>query len=81
MIYKYTVAEGDALVDKLQKITYEAKFEQAPDGGSICKVTSTYYTEGDFILNEAELKAGKERILAMYKAVEAYLIQNPDAYA
>lgn len=72
--------EGDALVENLEKITYEVKFEKAADGGAISKVTSTYYTVGDFKLNEDEIKAGKERVLGMYKAVEAYLIQNPDAY-
>ncbi|XP_059298115.1 major strawberry allergen Fra a 1-2-like [Lycium ferocissimum] len=70
-----------AIRKKLEKITYEVKFEQSPDGGSISKVTSTYYTEGDFKLKEEEIKAGKEKVLGMYKAVEAYLLQNPDAYA
>ncbi|KAL3506002.1 hypothetical protein ACH5RR_031384 [Cinchona calisaya] len=81
LTYNYTLVEGDALVEKLEKITYEIKFEKGPDGGSISKVTSKYYTEGDFKLNEEEVKAGKERVLAMYKAVEAYLLQNPEAYA
>ncbi|PIM98037.1 hypothetical protein CDL12_29486 [Handroanthus impetiginosus] len=80
LTYGYTLIEGDALVDKLEKITYEVKFEESGDGGSISKVTSKYYTVGDFTLKEEEVKAGKERVLAMYKAVEAFLIQNPDAY-
>ncbi|KAK6146009.1 hypothetical protein DH2020_019878 [Rehmannia glutinosa] len=78
--YGYTLIEGDSLVDKLGKITYEVKFEESADGGSISKVTSKYFTVGDFSLKEEEVKAGKERVLAMYKAVEAFLIQNPDAY-
>ena len=80
LTYNYTLIEGDALVDKLEKITYEVKFEQSPDGGSFSKVTRKYYTKGDFKLNEEEIKAGKEKVLAMYKAVEAYLLQNPNAY-
>ncbi|KAJ8538392.1 hypothetical protein K7X08_014932 [Anisodus acutangulus] len=44
--YKYTLIEGEALIDKLEEITYEVKFEQSADGGSISKVTSEYYTEG-----------------------------------
>ncbi|KAL0302813.1 UNVERIFIED_CONTAM: Major allergen Pru ar 1 [Sesamum angustifolium] len=78
--YGYTLIEGDSLGANLEKITYEVKFEQSADGGSISKVTSKYYTVGDFTLKEDEVKAGKERVLAMYKAVEAFLIQNPDAY-
>ncbi|XP_022760627.1 major allergen Pru ar 1-like [Durio zibethinus] len=79
--YKYSLIEGDGLMDKLDKITYEAKFEPTADGGSKNKMTSTYYTKGDFVLTEEEIKAGKEKALAMYKIVEGYLIQNPDAYA
>ncbi|CAN4086458.1 unnamed protein product [Withania somnifera] len=60
--YKYTLNEGDGLVDKLEKITYDVKFEQSADGSSISKVTSSYYTEGDFKLKEEETKAGKEKV-------------------
>lgn len=80
LTYSYSLVEGDALAEKLEKITYEVKFEESSDGGSISKVTSKYYTAGDFTLKEEEVKAGKERVIGMYKAVEAYLIQNPDAY-
>ncbi|XP_042058261.1 major allergen Pru ar 1-like [Salvia splendens] len=80
LTYCYTLVEGDALAEKLEKITYEVKFEESGNGGSISKVTSKYYTAGDFTLKEEEVKAGKERVLGMYKAVEAFLIQNPDAY-
>ncbi|KAG5618721.1 hypothetical protein H5410_018545, partial [Solanum commersonii] len=66
--YKYTMIEGDGLVDNLEKITYDVKFEQSADGGSISKVTSSYYTVGDFKLKEEEIKAGKEKVLAMFKA-------------
>lgn len=51
------------------------------DGGTISKVRSKYYKVDSFTLKEGEVKDGKEWVLAMYKAVEGYLIQNPDAYA
>ncbi|KAL3507781.1 hypothetical protein ACH5RR_033163 [Cinchona calisaya] len=79
--YKYTLIEGGALTDNLEKITYEVKFEATPEGGSVSKVTSKYYTKGDFSLKEEDIKAGKERVLGMYKVVEAYLLKNPDSYA
>lgn len=78
--YKYTLLEGDALVENLEKITYEVKFESSASGGTISKVTSKYYTKGDFMLKEEDIKAGKDKVLMMYKVVEAYLLQNPDAY-
>ncbi|KAK1591164.1 hypothetical protein Q3G72_003241 [Acer saccharum] len=79
--YKYSLIEGDGVMDKIEKITYEVKFETTPDGGSKNKMTSTYYTKGDFALTEREIKEGKEKSLGMYKVVEGYLLQNPDAYA
>ncbi|KAM3380574.1 major allergen Pru ar 1 [Capsicum galapagoense] len=79
--YKYTLIEGEGLVDNLEKITYDVRFEQTAYGGSISKVTSSYYTVGDFKVKDEEIKAGKEKVLAMFKAVEAYLLQNPEAYA
>ncbi|XP_073037576.1 major allergen Pru ar 1-like [Primulina eburnea] len=79
--YCYTVIEGDTLMDNLDKITHEIKLEAAPDGGTFSKVTSTYYTKVDFSLTEKEIKPGKEKVLGVYKAVKAYLIQNPSAYA
>ncbi|XP_030474586.1 major allergen Pru ar 1-like [Syzygium oleosum] len=76
--YKYTIID---LEEKFESIAYEVKFEPTPDGGSKNKMTSTYYTKGDVELAEEDIKAGKERALGMYKVAEAYLIQNPDAYA
>ncbi|KAJ0092885.1 hypothetical protein Patl1_24969 [Pistacia atlantica] len=78
--YKYSLIEGDGLMNKLDKITYDVKFEPTPDGGSKNKMSSTYYTKGDIVLTEDEIKEGKEKALGMYKIVEAYLLQNPDAY-
>ena len=40
-----------------------------------------YFTKGDIELKEEEIKAGKEKALAMYKLGEDYLIQNSNAYA
>ncbi|KAK8333291.1 hypothetical protein E1A91_A10G184300v1 [Gossypium mustelinum] len=79
--FKYSLIEGDGMMDKLENITYEVKLESTADGGSINKMTSTYHTKGDFVLTEEEIRAGKEKVLAMYKVGEAYLLQNPDAYA
>ncbi|OMO58399.1 hypothetical protein COLO4_34685 [Corchorus olitorius] len=77
--YSYTVFEGDALMNTLEKICNEIKIEATSDGGSICKSKSTYYTIGDIEIKEEEIKAGKEKASGMFKAIEAYLLANPDA--
>ncbi|XP_022761241.1 major allergen Pru av 1-like [Durio zibethinus] len=79
-VYSYSIIEGDALMNTLEKITYETKLEPSAGGGSVCKTTSKYYTIGDFELKEEGIKAGKEKASEMFKAIEAYLLANPDAY-
>lgn len=79
--YKYSLIEGVALLDKLEKITVDVKFEPTADGGSTNKMTSTYYTKGDAVITDEEMKQGAEKALGMYKVVEGYLLKNPDAYA
>lgn len=80
-VYNYSVIEGDALTDNLEYISYEVKFEPTIEGGSKNTMASKYHTKGDIELKEEEIKAGKEKALVMYKVVEGYLLQNPDAYA
>lgn len=76
--YKHTMIN---LMDKFESIAYEVKFEPTPNGTSKNKMTNTYYTKGNVVLKEKDIKAGKERALGMYKVAETYLLQNPNAYA
>ncbi|KAK2970444.1 hypothetical protein RJ640_015540 [Escallonia rubra] len=78
--YSYTVMEGDALMEELESIIYHIKIVPTADGGSICKNRSIYHTKGDAQIAEDKIKAGKEKALNIFKAVEAYLHANPDAY-
>uniref|UniRef100_A0A2N9EZS2 Bet v I/Major latex protein domain-containing protein n=1 Tax=Fagus sylvatica TaxID=28930 RepID=A0A2N9EZS2_FAGSY len=78
--YAYTLIEGDAISETLEKISYEIKLVASPDGGSILKSTSKYHTKGDHEIKEDQIKAGKEKAGGLFKAVEAYLLANPDAY-
>lgn len=81
MIYKYTLIEGDALMDKIEYISYEISFEASPDGGCKSKNVSEYHTKPGVEIKEEEIKDGKEKAAAVFKAVEAYLLANPDAWA
>ncbi|KAD5803179.1 hypothetical protein R6Q59_024564 [Mikania micrantha] len=80
LTYKYTLIEGEGISDKIEKVSYDIKFDGSADGGTISKMITTIYTCGDFEIKEEELKAGKEKVLGLYKVVEAYLINNPQAY-
>lgn len=78
---KYTLIEGDVLTEKMKYIEFEVKFESASNGGCVCRVNSEYHPAGDFEINEDDVRVGKERAIGIYKVVEAYLFENPAAYA
>lgn len=80
LTYSYTVIEGDALNEKIEKISYESKFIATADGGAIIKNTSKYHTVGEVEITEEQVKEGKERAFGLFKLLESYLHQNPDAY-
>ncbi|CAA0817538.1 Unknown protein [Striga hermonthica] len=77
---KYTFIEGDALMDKLDHITYQVKFEPYGYGGCVCKVTSEYYTKDNVEIKEEDIEHGKDRAIGMYEVVEAYLLAHPHSY-
>ncbi|MBA0710643.1 hypothetical protein Golax_009919, partial [Gossypium laxum] len=78
--FKYMKQKVEA-VDKENFLYVYSVIEEAfPDGGSVCKTTSKYHTIGDFELKEEGIKAGKEKASGIFKAIEAYLLANPDAY-
>ncbi|KAI8561754.1 hypothetical protein RHMOL_Rhmol04G0366100 [Rhododendron molle] len=77
--YSYSVIEGDALMGIFDSISYHIKIVASANGGSVCKNRSIYQTKGDAQVTEEEIKSGKEKASAMFKAIEAYLLANPDA--
>ncbi|PRQ39336.1 putative START-like domain, Bet v I type allergen [Rosa chinensis] len=76
----YSMIEGDAISDKIEKISYETKLVASSDGGSVIKSTSNYHTKGDVEIKEEHVKAGKERAAGLFKIIESHLLANPDAY-
>ncbi|KAK9933880.1 hypothetical protein M0R45_021053 [Rubus argutus] len=79
-VYNYSIIEGDAIGDKVEKISYEIKLVASADGGSIIKTTSNYHTKGGAEIKEEHVKAGKERAAGLFNIIELYLLGNPDAY-
>ncbi|XP_065859608.1 major allergen Pru ar 1-like [Euphorbia lathyris] len=79
LTYSYTVIEGDVLKG-VEKVQNDIKFEASSDGvGTVMTNQSHYYTIGDHQMNEEEVNNGKEKSMALFKALEAYLLANPDA--
>ncbi|KAL3582993.1 hypothetical protein D5086_017325 [Populus alba] len=79
--YSFSVIEADVWkFAEVEKVIYENKFVPTPEGGSICKRTSTYHIKGDGEINKDKIKDvyGK-KTQALFKVVEAYFLANPDA--
>ncbi|KAL7104886.1 hypothetical protein ACP275_07G009700 [Erythranthe tilingii] len=81
-VFKYTILEGDALIaGDLDSISYVIKIEAGPDGGSVCKTTSTYHTKKEHHgITEEKIKEGKEKAKAIFHAIEAHLHAHPQEY-
>ncbi|XP_031264486.1 major allergen Pru av 1-like [Pistacia vera] len=78
-VFCYTSFEGDFLVNKFEKISHETKWVPSPDGGSIFKSTTKFYTLPGFEMPEDLIKYHKQKATNAVKAFEAYLQANPDA--
>jgi hypothetical protein len=80
LTYSFSLIEANVWKDAVEKVTYEHKFVPTPEGGCICKRTSTYYIKGDAEINEDQIKDvyGK-KTAGLFKAVEVYFLTNPDA--
>ena len=79
LTHSYSIIEGDVLGGVIESVTYHVKIVPTEDGGSICKNRSIYNTKGDAEISEEKIKEGKGKAMAMFKAIEAYLLANPDA--
>lgn len=77
-VYNFSITEGTALADTLEKVSFESQLVEAPNGGSIRKVSVQFFTKGDATLSEEELTANKAKIQGLVKLVEGYLLANPD---
>ncbi|KAL9239044.1 hypothetical protein vseg_013399 [Gypsophila vaccaria] len=77
---KYTTFEGDVLGDALECAVYETTYEAVGDGTHY-KVVGHYHTKGDHVKTQEEISIGQDAVTKMFKAVEAYLIANPQVYA
>ncbi|KAG9459520.1 hypothetical protein H6P81_004028 [Aristolochia fimbriata] len=81
--YSYSVIEGANVGTKLLSSVYHIKFE--PSGtieeGCSYKLSAEYTPmEGQEVTDE-DVQTGKQGALGMVKAVEGYLLANPDVYA
>ncbi|KAG6499523.1 pathogenesis-related protein STH-2-like [Zingiber officinale] len=78
---KYSVIEGDLVGVYFKSVSYEITFEATGPNTCVAKVKTVYETLEDKHPNEEELNAIRNGSTKVLKAIEAYLIANPDVYA
>lgn len=66
--------------DLIEKISFETKLVEGPDGGSIIKSTTNYYIKGDLQIDESKAEEGKEKTSQLFKHIDTYLKNNPNEY-
>ncbi|GJN08123.1 hypothetical protein PR202_ga26014 [Eleusine coracana subsp. coracana] len=76
---KSTLIEGGGIGMAIETATSHIKVEPAADGGSLVKVDSTYKLLPGVEVKDEIVKA-KVSVTAIFKAAEAFLIANPEAY-
>ncbi|KAF9606023.1 hypothetical protein IFM89_021455 [Coptis chinensis] len=76
---KMTLIEGAHIGTKLEWGTIHIKVESTDDGGSVYKATCEFKSLGDTDYTAEEIQVARSRIIGMFKAVEAYVLANPDA--
>ena len=64
----------------IETATSHIKVEPAAGGGSVVKVASTYKPMPGVEMKDDDIAKAKESVTAIFKAAEAYLVANPDAY-
>ncbi|KAL6649773.1 hypothetical protein ACP70R_013997 [Stipagrostis hirtigluma subsp. patula] len=76
---KSTLIEGGGIGVAIETATSHIKVEPAAGGGSVVKVDSTYKLLPGVEVKD-EIAKAKESVTAIFKAAEAYLLANQDAY-
>ncbi|RWR79583.1 major pollen allergen Bet v 1-F/I [Cinnamomum micranthum f. kanehirae] len=81
LMINYSVIEGGLIGKKVKSTSFELKFEPATDGGSVCKLNAEFESMEDGLPTEEVTKEIMGGMTGMFKAIEGYLLANPEAYA
>lgn len=78
LAYNYSIVGGVGFPDTVEKVSFEAKLSAGPNGGSVAKLSVTYFTKGDDAPSEEQLKSDKAKGDGLFKALEGYCLAHPD---
>ncbi|KAL5701033.1 hypothetical protein ACHQM5_026415 [Ranunculus cassubicifolius] len=75
---KFTSIGGGDIGKKLETATSDIKVESTSDGGSIYMLSVEYIPLPGIDYSEADIEGVKNAMVGMFKAIEGYLIANPN---
>ncbi|KAF9606309.1 hypothetical protein IFM89_024977 [Coptis chinensis] len=73
--------DGGQLGKKVEWASNHITVESASDGGCVYKVSCEYKTLPGVEYTDEEIQFAKNGMAGTFKAVESYVLANPDAYA
>ncbi|KAK2394876.1 Stress-induced protein SAM22 [Trifolium repens] len=76
--YNYSLVGGTGLDESLEKVEFVTSVVAGSDGGSIVKILVKYHTKGDAALSDAVREETKGKGTGLLKAVEGYVLANPN---
>eukprot|EP00262_Sarcandra_glabra_P007037 TRINITY_DN19607_c0_g1_i1.p1 TRINITY_DN19607_c0_g1~~TRINITY_DN19607_c0_g1_i1.p1 ORF type:complete len:161 (+),score=23.64 TRINITY_DN19607_c0_g1_i1:94-576(+) len=79
LVHKFAVIDGQDLGEKLETSVYQFEILPGKNGGSIFKVTAEYKVLPGIEYTEKDMVVAKGGVTGLFKASEAYLLENPDA--
>ncbi|CAJ2662329.1 pathogenesis-related protein 10-like [Trifolium pratense] len=77
-VYNFSITGGTGLAETLEKVSFKSQLVETPNGGTIRNVHVDYFTKGDYVVTEEELKAGQAKVEGLVKLCEGFLLANPD---
>jgi len=77
---KSTLIEGGGLGTAIETASSHIKVEPTANGGSVVRVDSTFKMMPGVEVKDEITKANKDSVTNIFKAAEAYLVANPEAY-
>ncbi|KAF7813500.1 pathogenesis-related protein class 10 [Senna tora] len=74
--YKWSIEKGSDFPKNVEKKSFDTTLYEGPNGGSVAKITASYFYKGDIPPTQQEIQSGEDKGNALFKDIESYLTQT-----
>ncbi|OWM88118.1 major strawberry allergen Fra a 1.06-like [Punica granatum] len=78
-VYRHTITDGDAY-RMMYSVIVEMRYEALGHDKCICKMSTEHHPKEGITYKEEDIEKGNRTMMALYKAMQDYLVANPNAY-